>query len=188
MMVRQCRNCPNEPGMNSMKSATANGKAFVVLLVLGLNSGLALSQATCPTAPGRFAATGDEVLDRYTGLVWKRCSQGQTWSGTDCTGTATTHTQEQAMIVAGQVTGAWRLPNIRELSSLADFGCYSTSQVGLAAIDRTAFPRTPRAFAWSTTPYMRVQSSAWVVNFDEGNAQTVGRGYTGYVRLVRSTP
>lgn len=172
-----------------MKTATAIGKATVVLLVLGLNCEWALSQATCPTAPGRFAATGDEVLDRYSGLVWKRCSQGQTWSGTDCTGTATTHTHEQAMIVAGQTIGGWRLPNIRELSSLSDFGCYSTAQVGLAAIDRTAFPRAPRAFTWSTTPYTRVATgNAWGVSFDEGNADARSRTTAGYVRLVRSSP
>jgi hypothetical protein len=171
-----------------MKTAKAVAKATVVLLVIGLNSQWALSQATCPTAPGRFAATGGEVLDRYSGLVWRRCSQGQTWSGTDCTGTATTHTHEQAMIVAGQAIGGWRLPNIRELSSLSDFGCYSTSQVGLAAIDRTAFPRTPRAFTWSTTPSRVGTSTAWGVSFDEGNAVVRTRINAGHVRLVRSSP
>ncbi len=84
----------------------AFGKSFLILL-LGLQGSIAMAQATCPSAPGRFAPTGDQVLDRYTGLVWQRCSQGQTWSGSDCAGTATTHTLEQAMIVAGQaVPGA----------------------------------------------------------------------------------
>lgn len=168
------------------KNAFAFGKSLLMLLVLSLGS-IAMAQTTCPSAPGRFAPTGDQVLDRYTGLVWKRCSQGQTWSGSDCTGTATTHTHEQAMIVSGQALGGWRLPNIRELSSLVDHGCYSTSQVGLASIDRAAFPRTPRSWTWSTTPWG--DGAAWIVVFDEGNTDAYTRGSnTGYVRLVRSAP
>lgn len=168
-----------------MKTFSAICRAYLVFVFLGVSSEMAFSQATCPTSPGRFAATGDEVLDRYTGLVWKRCSQGQTWNGSDCTGTATTHTHEQAMIVAGQAAGGWRLPNIRELSTLADFGCYSTL---LAAIDQTAFPRAPRGSAWSTTPRNLNTGYAWYVNFDEGDVQWTSRGSSLYVRLVRSTP
>lgn len=168
------------------KNTLRFGKALLAWIVLGVGSGVAWAQTTCPSAPGRFSPSGDEVLDRYTGLVWKRCSQGQTWSGSDCTGTATVHTHEQAMIVAGQSIGGWRLPNIRELSTLADFGCYSSPGVGLASIDRTAFPRTPREWYWSTTPYN--DSNAWIVDFDEGDAQAIYRSNQGYVRLVRSSP
>ncbi|MFM2449292.1 MAG: hypothetical protein RIS44_1742 [Pseudomonadota bacterium] len=58
---------------------------------------------------------GDEVRDSRTGLIWSRCSVGQSWSGTACEGIAKQFTAQEAQKIS--VTG-WRLPNIRELSSL----------------------------------------------------------------------
>lgn len=157
------------------------------LCLAGLIS-VAHAQSQCPTNPGRFAPMADnaQVLDRYTGLIWKRCSEGQTWNGTMCTGTATTHTHEQAMSVAGQAAGGWRLPNVRELSTLMDVGCHDP------AIDRVAFPNTPyqdypQSYFWTTTPFTYATGSAWTVGFSEGAIDYRGRGYAYYIRLVRSS-
>lgn len=151
------------------------------------------AHAACPSWPtaDRFTISGEEVTDRRSGLVWKRCSEGQTLSGSSCTGTAATYTHEQALARAKSVnttdsaTG-WRLPNAKELASLADKGCQSP------AIDSTAFPGTPSNWYWSSSPYVSFSGNAWGIYFGSGsvNGGDVygnNRGVNGRVRLVRDS-
>lgn len=121
------------------------------ILCVALYAAATLSaHAACPSWPTaeRFTVSGEEVTDKRTGLVWKRCSEGQTLSGSSCTGTAASYKHEQALARAksanttDSATG-WRLPNVKELASLADKGCQSP------AIDSTAFPGTPSGVYWS---------------------------------------
>jgi len=143
------------------------------------------AQVACPTTAGRFVPNGAEVADSQTGLVWQRCSAGQSWSGSTCTGTAATYTHEAALTYAqtqntANSTTGWRLPNVKELSSIADKGCQSP------AIDGTAFPNT-NAVYWSSSPYVGVASYAWYVVFNDGYVYYSLRGYTYAVRLVRAS-
>jgi Protein of unknown function (DUF1566) len=139
----------------------------------------AASNAACPSLAGRFTVSGAEVTDSRTGLIWARCSAGQSLSGTACTGTANTYTHEQALTYAKSQSG-WRLPNVKELAGLADKGCQNP------AIDSsTAFPNTVSSAYWSSSPYVVHSDSAWVVNFDGGTVYRTYRSYGGYVRLVR---
>jgi hypothetical protein len=137
---------------------------------------------SCPSWPTaqRFAINGAEVTDNRTGLVWARCSVGQSWSGSTCTGSATTHTHEAALALAQAATG-WRLPNVKELASLADKGCQSP------AIDSTAFPNTPSGWFWSSSPYVGDSYNAWGVYFGNGGVDLINRNYYGLVRLVRAS-
>ena len=142
------------------------------------------AQAACPSVATatRFELNGAEVKDKITNLVWARCSVGQTWSGSTCTGSASILAHEPALQHAKDQT-VWRLPNVKELASLADKGCIS------AAIDRTAFPATPASDFWSASSILEFASSVWVVNFNNG-AVTSGGGRTGsayHVRLVRAS-
>jgi Protein of unknown function (DUF1566) len=141
--------------------------------------------AACPSSPGRYTANGAEVTDTRTGLVWARCSAGQTWSGSACTGTASSYTHEGALSYAkaqASTTGvAWRLPSVKELASIADKGCQNP------AIDSAAFPSTPSTWYWSSSPYVGDAGYAWSVSFGNGY---VGNGYrygNGAVRLVRAS-
>jgi Protein of unknown function (DUF1566) len=158
-------------------------RKHLILLALSLWAASA-AQAACPStaSASRFAfnTAGDEVTDNKTGLVWARCSVGQAWSGSACTGSASAHTHEQALQLAQAATG-WRLPNVKELSSIADKGCQSP------AIDSTAFPNTPNAGYWSSSPYVGDASVAWYVLFDGGDVDGDLRGNTGAVRLVRAS-
>jgi len=143
------------------------------------------AHAVCPSTPTasrfNFNAAGDEVTDSKTGLVWARCSVGQTWSGSACTGSASAHTHEQALQLA-RAAGGWRLPNVKELSSLADKGCQNP------AIDSTAFPSTPSNKYWSSSPYVDDAYRAWGVGFDFGQVGEWGDRYGIYsVRLVRTS-
>jgi hypothetical protein len=88
-----------------------------------------------------YTDNGDgTVTHTPTGLTWKRCVEGQTWSDGTCTGTATTATWQQALKLAAASSFAghtdWRLPNIKELRSLVE-ECRS-----YPAINEAIFPNT----------------------------------------------
>ncbi len=122
---------------------------------------------------------GEEVTDNNTGLVWRRCSEGQTWNGITCTGSASLYDYEQALALAQTQTG-WRLPTKEELSSIVD---HSRSN---PAIDHAVFPGTAvEGGYWSSSPYAGYAGSAWVVLFSYGSVGSGYRGDSGYVRLVR---
>lgn len=128
----------------------------------------------------------DEVKDTVTELIWKRCSVGQSWVDTSCSGTATTHTWSEALALE---TGEWRLPNVHELSSLAEAACLAP------AIDLTVFPNTQGDYYWSSSPYAKSKKSAWYIDFTWGEAtafNTTVKFFNNqtmkhflYVRLVR---
>lgn len=52
---------------------------------------------------------GTEVTDTKTGLIWRRCPEGMTWSGTACTGTVTLFTHEGALQRAAAQAGGCRM-------------------------------------------------------------------------------
>ena len=135
-------------------------------------------------APFTVSADGQEVTDTKTGLIWRRCAEGMTASGGTCTGIASPFTHEAALTRANTqaaATGvAWRLPNVKELSSIAD---KSRSN---PAIDVVAFPATPARSFWSSSPSAGFPSNAWFVVFDVGNVHDYERFNPYYVRLVRA--
>jgi hypothetical protein len=136
-------------------------------------------------APFTMSGDGQEVTDAKTGLIWRRCAEGMTASGGTCTGTASTFTHEAALTRANtQVTAtgvAWRLPNVKELSSITD---KSRSN---PAIDAVVFPATPVNWFWSSSPFVGFTFNAWIVNFyDGGSYGIVYRNGSYYVRLVRA--
>ena len=136
--------------------------------------------ADCPSVPmaQRFAvnADGSEVTDLKTKVIWARCSVGQTWDGSTCSGDATKMSHEEALKYAKDQSG-WRLPNVKELGSLADRGCLSP------AINREAFPNTPSTSYWTSSSYW---SSAWFVYFATGSVFDDYRYQDKAIRLVRT--
>jgi hypothetical protein len=154
-------------------------KTLRTLALISCASFVNLATAACPTTPGRFVANSAEVTDTATQLVWARCSVGQLWSGTTCTGTATSTMNHQAALAYAAAQSGWRLPNVKELASITDRGCYNP------AIDSTAFPAAPSAVYWSSSPYVSSSGSAWYINFGDGHVSSVNRSGGGYVRLVR---
>jgi hypothetical protein len=92
----------------------------------------------------------------------------------------------QAALTAAKAAGssggfAWRLPNIKELTTLEELGCSNF------AINATIFPETPNG-TWSSTSYAaNPREQVWIVYFDSGSVYVTSKtdGYT--VRLVRSS-
>ncbi len=143
--------------------------------------GMTLTAWTPAQAQSRytFSTDGSEVTDTQTGLTWRRCSTGQTWSGTSCVGGLTVLTHEGALAYAATQTG-WRLPNIKELRSLVD------ENKTFPSLDTVAFPGTATTAYWSSTPDVQLSSSAWSVDFAQGAVRSTGRNTFGVlVRLVR---
>lgn len=149
----------------------------LVGLSLVLFAGSALATQVCSenirsTAPeSRFIDNEDgTVTDRFSNLMWKRCSEGQTWNGTTCTGTASTFTWQGALQRAETAAtnedldfNDWRLPNIKELAFIVERACHDP------AINLSVFPATPqRAFYWSASP-STTTGNAWSIGFDDGS-------------------
>ena len=120
------------------------------------------------------------ITDTATGLMWKKCSEGKT-GNTCATGSNTTKTWTQALSVCEADTTAsftdWRLPNIRELSSLVDYERFSP------AIN--PFFSTESNLYWSSTTYLDDPYFAWFVSFHDGDTNVVDKTYPYYVRCVR---
>ncbi|MES2943761.1 MAG: DUF1566 domain-containing protein [Pseudomonadota bacterium] len=147
-----------------------------------LLTGLCALASLGASAQSRYtpSADGTQVTDTTTGLVWQRCSQGQSWSAaaSTCTGTVGTYTYEAALALAQTQTG-WRLPSIKELASIVDPGKVNPS------IDTTAFPATSSSYFWSATPVVGKPDDAWFVYFLNGDAYDGSRNDDYLVRLVR---
>ncbi|SHA18287.1 hypothetical protein BTHERMOSOX_534 [Bathymodiolus thermophilus thioautotrophic gill symbiont] len=131
------------------------------------------------------------VTDNQTKLMWKKCAEGL--SGNDCNeGTGSTYNWTQALQSVNSHSFAshddWRLPNIKELSSLAARHCYDPS------INLSFFPNTPANYFWSSSPSVSAPFNnfslhewAWRLNFEFGSAYYDERNISNYyVRLVRS--
>lgn len=149
------------------------------------------------TAQAELIAKGDEVTDSVTKLIWKRCPEGMSYkagTGTEtdpdkCTGTATKFINEEALTHAKKNAGPlnWRLPTVKELSSIVD----RKKERG-PTIDLKAFPDTP--FDWFWTSSIRIAADdalaeSWVVSFSGGAVYGASRykAITQLVRLVRTS-
>ncbi len=161
-------------------------KAFIAVALLALSA--AVQAETCNPAMTRKApdsrytvqAGGTEVLDTQTGLLWQRCSLGQSWNGTTCAGSAGVYTWQSALQAAHDLGNGWRLPNVRELQSLVEDACTSPS------INEALFPGTVSSFYWTSSPYAGNGSSAWIVYFYFGITYYHYKNDGYYVRVVRS--
>jgi len=133
-----------------------------------------------------ISTDGNEVTDSTTGLIWRRYAEGMKIIANSCSGTATAFSSDQAQSWAKNealTSGKpWRLPSLKELSSIVDPSRCNP------AIDTVAFPGTPGSPFWSAPPAAGEPSFAWGVNFDYGyvdyGSEHNSAGYR--VRLVRS--
>jgi len=168
-------------------------RAWVLLvLILGVNahaSSLCAGNentaiaATTPSAD--FSDNGDGTVTHHTtGLIWQRCSLGQSWDGVNCTGEATVFSWPEALAAAVQHSLAgfsdWRLPNKNELASIVEYRCYQP------AINNQQFPNTPSAWYWSSSPGANESGNAWDVSFDGGSVYSRNKYDSSHVRLVRA--
>lgn len=168
----------------------------ILALGLALATDTALAQSctsstadSTPDSRYQMNANGT-VVDLQTGLMWMRCAMGQTWDvqQSTCSGEATAYSWQnalQAVQTLDQGSGFagfsdWRLPNVRELASLARFHCTDP------AINLKAFPQTPSGSFWTSTPVAASYGTEWIVNFKNGQATYNFYSNTYSIRLVRA--
>jgi hypothetical protein len=138
-----------------------------------------------PNGRYEFSADGSEVHDttHHARLTWRRCVEGMTWDGTTCTGTPQTFTHEEALLRAmaqAQATGEpWRVPSVKEQNWLVQ------RAIDSPPIEHQAFPNTPAAASWTSSPEVRHPKNAWAIDFGVGLVVQHARSDRLYLRLTR---
>ena len=157
----------------------------------------------------RYRDNGDgTVTDRETGLMWMRCSLGQTWREGTCKEDADRFDWNEAKDQEGHRFAGyddWRLPEIEELKGLVYCSSGEPSYRDLShrldadwedrercegdydspTIDEIAFPNTPASIFRSASPLAGYSNLAWNVNFRHGDDHWTTKGRNNRVRLVR---
>ena len=131
----------------------------------------------------RFTDNNDgTVKDNGTGLVWQKCSIGQTYSDGDCTGTEEVVNWQNALSRCNALPAYsgknWRLPNINELKSILDMSKNSP------AIHKVFFPNTRSGPYWSSSTNVGQISNAWTVSFFNSTVYYRNKTYESAVRCV----
>jgi hypothetical protein len=179
--------------MNNFLKKPALLPRFVKMLHCNLSTALMLLILSCfhsafatPTTPtSDFIDNNDgTVTHKLTGLVWMRCSMGQTWDAitSNCIGTAATYAWDEAVPLKSDFAGKidWRLPNENELATIIEFDRVAP------AINTTIFPNTQTStWTWSSSPTVKYSSYAWNVYFYGGRSLIDNKKGKGFARLVR---
>lgn len=161
--------------------------------------------ATTPSDNFIFSDISDVVIDKRTGLMWKRCIQG--FSGSDCLSGSESNGTYSTVLNSidtlnenGGFAGYddWRLPNLKELRSIVEERCHAL------ALNEEVFPyndvdskENDLRLHWASTPRPYRESQAtWVigidffdgasVRFSVGSSNTDSSSIGGVYRLVRN--
>lgn len=142
---------------------------WVVAVVGACAYGAIASPRVRADAPaGRFTDLGDEVRDEVTHLVWKKNPEAQgavPWS-----------------TASGLCSPPWRLPTVKELSSIVD------RSRATPALDPVFGTDPTYRWFWSATPSVD-GPGRFCVNFDGGTVMRMSMlaedGIKNFVRCVR---
>lgn len=174
---------------------------IVLLSVSALASLLAgHSEATClnrentsvpeSTPTSSYSVLPDGTLTATaTGLMWKRCLEGQAFTGGACEGAPTTYTWADALGAAHAVSFAghsdWRLPNPKELLTIFEDRCAGP------ALNADLFPISGDFGIWTATPtallLQGVFDEAWLLTYDGALTRT-SKYQSIPILLVRNLP
>lgn len=153
----------------------------------------------------RVIGAGEVIEDKVTGLHWQRCSVGQEWDGTTCTGSFVDLSWWDAL---EQEVDGWRLPTAEELNSIvfcSNTGIFgpdnmSTCSFGdiVPTLHPDAFPTngehpvrhfnfwTSTSEGYSATRQRRISFISGSLGIADHIDPQVGVPVTNFVRLVRS--
>ena len=174
-------------------------KIILILLISLSPIGIVYAQ-TCltgtavqSTPTSAFTVNNDgTVFHKKTGLIWKVCSEGQTWvDSPDRCDDATSLFNWSAGLVHAQAASFaghsdWRLPNHKELRSIVELQCENP------AINEVIFMSTSPDYHWTSSPYTNkngvvpgnLQYSR-MIHFISGNDHRSARTDSYRIRLVR---
>lgn len=120
------------------------------------------------------------ITDNYTGLIWKKCSQGT--SGTNCNyGSPSLREWAKARVECEELNFAgkkgWRLPNLKELQSIVDTGTFRPS------INKKFFASSDDPF-WTLTSPGEYPASKFTVLFSDGSVYFSSANGAAAIRCV----
>lgn len=124
----------------------------------------------------RFTDNDDgTVTDNLTGLMWLK----------DANSAGNTKTWADALTYCNNLDDSgyddWRLPNIKEMQSLINFG-----QLGPALPSGHPFSNVQTNYYWTSTTYSAESSFAWIMNLYMGAGNNYNKTYELVVWPVRS--
>ncbi|MEK6742264.1 MAG: DUF1566 domain-containing protein [Nitrospirota bacterium] len=137
----------------------------------------ALQRGVAWPSPRFTAGTGAEVdcvTDNLTGLMWVKAPDATTSSWQAVLDYA------DGLPLCGHTD--WRLPNRKELRSLANYGEANSA----TWLNAQGFSNVQAGFYWSSTTYAGVTAGAWGVNMVDGLVFANVKTNVGYVWPVRS--
>lgn len=174
-------------------------KSLYTTLAMAALFSASLAAQTCKTESieatqpnGHFLDNKDgTVTDIVNGLLWSKCSFGQTYQDGNCVGTPTNISSWQAALKIADENSTqfnvdgWRLPNIKELGILVERMCVKP------AINLYAFPSTPSAAYWSNTPDAHNLTSlsnveGLIVDFSDGSEFLTDVNTHRLIRFVKA--
>ena len=121
------------------------------------------------------------VTDNLTGLIWLKnanCGGPMLWSS--ALAQSNNLGNGQCGLSDGSAPGTWRLPQIKELQSLIDFGSYSPAlPIG------HPFLGVQLNFYWSSTTDKVNSTYAWRIYLSSGAVTDIAKNYGYYVWPVR---
>ena len=109
------------------------------------------------------------VTDTSTGLMWQKATAPGTYTWQQALQYC------EGLDMAGHTD--WRLPNVRELHSIVDYGRYAPSIDPIFGAESQWY--------WSSSTYVGNPNYAWLVNFNDGFVLNVYEDYDYFVRAVR---
>jgi len=130
-----------------------------------------------PKTGARFVDNGDgTVTDNATGLMWPKDKNGAGCFGGGTRWFAEALLWAEGLSFAGYTD--WRLPNVKELQSLVNYGRVNPS------VDIAFFTSLSLTY-WSSTTHAGVTANAWHVHFHGGLVGNTVKTTGYYVRAVR---
>ena len=129
------------------------------------------------------------MTDNLTRLIWMKNASNvgavgfgvKTWA--DALSAANNLKSGDAGLTDGSQAGDWRLPNLRELQSLVDYG----SRTPALPADHP-FTGVVMSHYWSSTAKFGNTFWAWGVYFDDGHVWDLFKDDKNYVLCVRGGP
>lgn len=141
--------------------------ALVASLIMGAVCPVHADNTSTSTSTStlQFNNVDGTITDKATGLMWKRCYEGQIWNGGFCMQLPTKYNFSEANALTGKISFAgkndWRVPSIRELLSLK----LHTTSAGDIAPHNSSIYFSSDIYVWSSTLTARESSTVgWVLN------------------------
>jgi hypothetical protein len=164
----------------SMKVVPKTGQTAIY----GTRDDGALQKGVASPTPRFTDNNNGTVTDHLTRLIWMKDTSAlgmMNWAG--ALNAANTLASGSAGLTDGSQAGDWRLPNVRELQSLADY-----SKVSPALPENHPFTGVMSTYYWTSTTYAYNTDGAWTIGYADGYVSAYFKTDSYYLWCVRGGP